>query len=386
MTEEAKEALELEDIEKMRELFPVTRNQVFLNHAACSPLPGRVAEAVRRHINEFSRFGPSHENVNDLGKEAFAKLVNASADQIALIGNTSIGMNIAANALATKRGWKVVTTDLEYPSAVYPFLRNGLGLKVEYVRNIDGKIRLEDIEKAVDDKTAAVAISQVEYANGFRHNVKATSEIAHKHGALVIVDAIQACGAVSVDVKRDDIDFLATACYKWLLSPPGAGFLYVKRELVERFEPPMVGWASVDQNIFNTADFWDIWKMPYAKTASRFEVGSPSFASHIGAREAITLLLNQGIDNVENRILKITDYLIKRLAEAGFTLQTPLEPQCRAGIVNFKVKNPLEMEKALEKRGIIVTARANGIRVSPHFYNTEEELDRLVEEARKLEA
>jgi selenocysteine lyase/cysteine desulfurase len=374
MTEEAKEALELEDIEKIRELFPVTRNKVFLNHAACSPLPRPVAEAVRRHVDEFSRFGPSHENVKDLGKEAFAKLVNASADQIALIGNTSIGMNIAANALATQRGWKVVTTDLEYPSAVYPFLRNGLGLKVEYVRSIDGKIRLEDIEKAVDDRTAAVAIS------------KATSEIAHKHGALVIVDAIQACGAVSVDVKRDDIDLLATACYKWLLSPPGAGFLYVRRELVERFEPPMVGWASVDQNIFNTADFWDIWKMPYAKTASRFEVGSPSFASHIGAREALKLLLDQGMPNVEKRIFAVTDYLIERLKDAGFTLQTPLEPQCRSGIVNFKVRNPLEMEKALEKKGIIVSARSKGIRVSPHFYNTERELDRLVEEARKLEA
>ncbi len=386
MISQAGDASELEDIERVRELFPVTRNRAFLNHAACSPLPGPVAEAMRKHVDEFSRFGPSHEDVNDLGKEAFAKLVNASVDEIALIGNTSIGVNIAASALSAQRGSKVVTTDLEYPSAVYPFLRKGLDLRVEYVKNVNGKTRLEDIERAVDDKTAAVAISQVEYANGFRHDVRAVSEIAHKHGALMIVDGIQACGAVSVDVKRDDVDFLATASYKWLLGPPGAGFLYVRKELVERFEPPMVGWASVDQSIFNTTDFWDIWKMPYAKTASRFEAGSPSFVSHIGAREAIKLLLNQGIENVEKRILKITDYLIERLTDAGFTLQTSLEPQCRSGIVNFIVKNPRDMEKALEKKGIIVTARANGIRASPHFYNTEEELDTLVEEAKKLEA
>ncbi len=374
------------EVEKIRELFPVVKNQTFLNHAACSALPKPVAEAVRSHIDQFSNSGPTHEEVSDLGKKAFAKLVNASPDEIAFIGNTSIGMNIAANVIRAPRGSKVVTTDLEYPTVVYPFLRKGLGFEVVYVKNVGGVIRLEDVEKAVDDRTVAVAISQVEYANGFRHDVKALSEIAHKHGAYLINDAIQACGAVSVDVKRDNVDFLAAACYKWMLSPPGAGYLYVRKELIEMFEPPMVGWASVDQSIFNTADFWDIWKMPYAKTASRFEAGSPSFVSHIGAREAIKLLLNVGMENVEHRIFKLTDHLIKRLTEAGFTLQTPLEPQCRSGIVNFKVKNPLEMEKALEKKSIIITARANGIRVSPHFYNTEDELDMLVEEAKKLEA
>jgi selenocysteine lyase/cysteine desulfurase len=171
-----------------------------------------------------------------------------------------------------------------------------------------------------------------------------------------------------------------------MLSPPGAGYLYVRKELIEQFEPPMVGWASVDQSIFNTADFWDIWKMPYAKTASRFEAGSPSFAGHIGAREAITLLLSQGMPNVERRIFAVTNCLIERLGNAGFTLQTPLDPPCRSGIVNFKVKNPLETEKALEKKGIIVSARSNGIRVSPHFYNTEDEIDKLVAAAKEIEA
>lgn len=376
----------MEDIERVRELFPVTRNQTFLNHAACSALPEPVAEAVHKHVEEFSRLGPTHEDVSDLGKEAFGRLINASVDEIAFIGNTSIGVNIAANVLRFPRRSKVVTTDLEYPTVVYPFLRKSLGFEVVYVRNVNGRVRLEDMEKAVDDNTVAVAISQVEYANGFRHNVKALSEIAHKHGAFLINDAIQACGAMDVDVKRDDVDFLAAACYKWMLSPPGAGYLYVKKELIEQFEPPMVGWASVDQSIFNTTEFWDIWKMPLAKTASRFEAGSPSFASHIGAREAIKLLLSQGMENVERRILKITDYLIERLSNAGFKLQTPLEPQCRSGIVNFIVRNPQKTADALQKKNIVVSPRANGIRVSPHFYNTEEEIDRLVEAVKETEA
>ena len=376
----------MEDIERVRELFPVTRNQTFLNHAACSALPEPVAEAVHKHVEEFSRLGPTHGDVSDLGKEAFGRLINASVDEIAFIGNTSIGVNIAANVLRAPRRPKVVTTDLEYPTVVYPFLRKGLGFEVVYVKIVNGRIRLEDMEKAVDDNTAAVAISQVEYANGFRHNVKALSEIAHKHGAFLINDAIQACGAIGVDVKCDDVDFLAAACYKWMLSPPGAGYLYVKKELIEQFEPPMVGWASVDQSIFNTTEFWDIWKMPLAKTASRFEAGSPSFASHIGAREAIKLLLSQGMENVERRILKITDYLIGRLLGAGFKLQTPLEPQCRSGIVNFIVRNPQKTADTLQKKNVVVSPRANGIRVSPHFYNTEEEIDRLVEAVKETEA
>jgi len=153
------------------------------------------------------------------------------------------------------------------------------------VKNVDGKILLKDVEKAVDDNTVAVAISHVEYVNGFRHNMRALSEIAHEHGAYLIVDAIQSAGAMQIDAKRDDVDFLASACYKWLLSPPGAGYLYVKDELIEKFEPPFVGWASVKDEVFETIDFWDIWSLKLSETASRFEVGSPSFISLTGARK-----------------------------------------------------------------------------------------------------
>lgn len=373
----------LQDIKRIREQFPVTKNKVFLNHAAFSPYPKPVAETLQKFIDGASNFSFSPKEWEDLGKPNFAKLVNAKTEEIALIGNTSVGMNIAANVLHAPHGSKIVTTDLEYPSVTYPFLRKTLGLKVHYLKNKDGKILLEDFENAVDDKTAAVAISHVEYVNGFRHDLRAISEIAHKHGAYLIVDAIQAAGVIPIDVKRDNIDFLATACYKWLLSPPGAGYFYVKEELVEKFEPPFVGWASVKEEAFKTVKFWDIWKPEYSETASRFEVGSPSIISHIGAREAIKLLLGYGIENIERRVLKLTDYLIDLLQKCGFRLQTPTEKQYRSGIVNFRINNPQEVVEKLGKKGIIVSARANGIRVSPHFYNTEEEIDKLVEEMKQ---
>jgi cysteine desulfurase/selenocysteine lyase len=370
----------MENIHMIREQFPITKNKVFLNHAAQSPLPKPVADAVRRFADDFSNFGTTSIEWNDGGKPLFAKLVGAKPEEIALVENTSMGLNIAANVLHYPHGSKIVTTDLEYPSVVYPWLRKSLGVKVHYVKNVDGKILLEDMEKAVDDKTVGVAISHVEYMNGFRHDLRALSEITHKHGAYLIVDAIQSAGAMQIDVKKDDVDFLTTACYKWLLSPPGAGYLYVKKELIEKFEPPFVGWASVKQEVFDTIDFWDIWNLRLSETASRFEVGSPSFVSLIGAAEALKILINNDIGNIQKRILKLTDHLIECVKNLGLKLQTPEEPQYRSGVVNFKIDKPKEVVQSLNRKGIIVSARAHGLRVSPHFYNTEEEIDKFVEE------
>jgi selenocysteine lyase/cysteine desulfurase len=373
----------MQDIEKIREQFPITRSKVFLNHAAMSPPPKPVADAIRKCTDDFSNFGETSIEWTDFGKPLFAKLIDAKSEEIALVENTSTGLNIAANVLHYPHDSKIVTTDLEYPSVVYPWLRKNLGAKVHYVKNIDGKILLEDVEKAVDDKTVAVAISHVEYVNGFRNDLRAVSEIAHEHGAYLIVDAIQSAGAIPVDVKRDDIDFLTSACYKWLLSPPGAGYLYIKEELIKKFEPPFIGWASAKPEVFETTDFWDIWNLRLSETASRFEVGSPSILSLLGAKEAMKMLMNFGIENVENRILKVTSHLIESIKNLGLKLQTPEEPQYRSGIVNFKIDRAKEIAQTLNKKGIIVSARAKGIRVSPHFYNTEEEIDRLSEEIRK---
>jgi cysteine desulfurase/selenocysteine lyase len=370
----------MENIHMIREQFPITKNKVFLNHAAQSPLPKPVADAVRRFADDFSNFGTTSIEWNDGGKPFFAKLIQAKPEEIAFVENTSVGLNIAANVLQYPRSSKVVTTDLEYPSVVYPWLRKSLGVKVHYVKSVDGKILLEDVERAVDDKTVAVAVSHVEYVNGFRHDLRALSEIAHEHGAYLIVDAIQSAGAMQIDVKKDDVDFLTTACYKWLLSPPGAGYLYVKGELIENFEPPFIGWASVKQEVFDTVDFWDIWNLRLSETASRFEVGSPSFISLTGAAEALKILLNVGIESIEKRILQLTDHLIESVKSLGLKLQTPEEPQHRSGIVNFKIDKLKEVAESLNHRGIIVSARAHGLRVSPHFYNTQEEIDKFTEE------
>ncbi|MBC7129916.1 aminotransferase class V-fold PLP-dependent enzyme [Candidatus Bathyarchaeota archaeon] len=370
----------MERIEEIRRLFPITNKKVFLNHAAKSPFPKPVVEVICKYAEETSKFGVSSIKWNDGGKPLFARLIGAKPEEIALVENTSMGLNIVANMLDYPPNAKIVTTDLEYPSVVYPWLRRKLGVKLEYVRNVKGRLRLEDFEKAVDDRTVAVVVSHVEYVNGFRNDLKALSQIAHEHGAYLVVDAIQSAGAIQIDVKRDGVDFLSTACYKWLLAPSGAGYLYVKEEHIQEFEPPLVGWASVKREVFETLDFWDIWNLRLSKTASRFEVGSPSTLSFLGASEAMKMLLNFGIEKIEERVLRLTSRLMDAVHALGLPLQTPEEPKHRSGIVNFKVKEPLETVKRLRGKGIIVSARAHGVRVSPHFYNTEEEIDLLMEE------
>ena len=370
----------MKSVEKIREQFPITKNKVFLNHASQSPLPKPVADVLRKYVGDFSNLGSTLIEWKDGGKPFFAKLVGAKPKEIALVENTSMGLNIAANVLHYPQGAKVVTTDLEYPSVPYVWLRKKLGVKIRYVKNINGKILLSDVEKAVDDETVAVAVSHVEYFNGFRNDLRALSEIAHEHGAYLIVDAIQSAGAVRIDVKRDDVDFLTAGCYKWLLGPPGAGYLYVKKELIEKSEPPLVGWRSVEPEVFETTNLWEIRKLRLSETASRFEVGSPSFISFVGATEALKLLLNFGMENVESRILMLTGRLIEAIENLGLKLQTPGEQQYRSGIVNFKIAEPKEVAEDLGRKGIVISARAHGIRVSPHFYNTKEEIDRLIDE------
>jgi cysteine desulfurase/selenocysteine lyase len=371
----------MNSIEEVRQNFPITKNRVYLNHASYSPLPKPVKDAMQKNIEEYSEYGTTGERDN--GKANFAKLINATDNEVALVQNTSTGLNIIANMLDYAEGSNVVTTDLEYPSVIYPWKRKRLGVDIRYVKNREGRIFLDDLEKAVDDKTVAVAISHVEYMNGFKFDLKAVSEIARKHGAYLIVDAIQSVGAMPVNVKRDDIDFLTASCYKWMLGPLGIGYMYVRKELIEKFEPPFIGWASVKPEVFETIDFWEIYDLRLSETASRFEVGSPSYVSMAGAAAALKLLLDAEMENVEKRILKLTDHLIETLSEQGIKFQTPLEPQYRSGIVNFLIDKPKETAEKLGKKGIIVSARSHGIRVSPHFYNTEEEIDKLVEETTK---
>jgi len=372
----------IRDFDRVRAKFPITQSKVFLNHSAYSPLPQPVADVMRRYNEDLCRY-EIDESKYSLGQEYFAKLIGAKKEEVALVQNTSTGLNIVASMLKYPKGANVVTTDMEYPSVVYPWLKPSLGVEVRYAKNRSGRVLVDDLEKLVDNDTVAVAVSHVEYVNGFKQNLKALAEIAHEHCAYLVVDAIQSLGAMSVDVELSSVDFLTASCYKWMLGPAGAGYLYVRKELIDKHEPPFIGWASVKPEIFDTIEFWDIWRLQLSETASRFEVGSPSFISFVGAATALQLLLGVGVENIQKRILDLTEELMNSVDDLGLQLTTPRDRESRSGIVHFLVDGAQEKAEKLKNKGIIVSARSNGLRVAPHFYNTEEEIGRFVEELKK---
>jgi len=375
----------MKDLNEIRKCFPILKSKVFLNHAGVSPLCIPVAEAIQNYL-KHRVVGEEEDFDLDSVRSLFAQLINAGSEEIALVPNTSTGLNIAANLLRHPRGSNIVTSDLEFPSVVYPWLRIKMrsNLEIRYVKNVEGKVLLEDFERAIDDRTVAVVISHVEYANGFKNDLKAISEITHEHGALLIVDACQSAGAMNINVKQQGIDFLATSCYKWLLAPSGAGFLYIREDQIREAEPVFVGWASVKREIFETADLWDNTRLALSETARRFEVGTPSEISYVGVMAALELILGYGIEKIESRIIGLTRYLIDRLKEEGFTLQTSEDPHDLSGIVNFKVSEPDRMVENLRGKGVIVSARMNGIRISPHFYNTREDIEKFLAHVKNI--
>ncbi|MDH5362381.1 MAG: aminotransferase class V-fold PLP-dependent enzyme [Aigarchaeota archaeon] len=372
------------EVQNLRRQFPIVKKKVFMNHAAFSPPCRAVKEAYERRLREWESMDVRHwfDEAAE-AKKLFSKLVNCTADEIAFTPNTSTGISSIATALSYRRGSNVVVTDLEYPAVTYTWLalqRKGK-LEVRFVENHVGRIDPSDVERKVDDRTVALCISDVEFGNGFRNDMKTLSEIAHEHGAYMINDAIQSAGAMSVDVRHQDIDFLVAGGFKWLLGPLGTGYMYVREQLTTELETTVVGASSVDpkrEKLYIGTEY-----VP-ANSAKRFETGSYNIIGYLASKEAIRLLINLGSPKVERRILHLTDYLIDKLQRMKVPIITPLERGSRSGIVTFKVRRLRQVLRKLAARNFILATRLGGVRASPHFYNTEKEIDKMVNELSRL--
>lgn len=263
---------------------------------------------------------------------------------------------------------------MEFPANVYPWIaREKHGIAIRCVRSKKGTISAEDFERYIDDDTIAVPLSHISYANGLKQDVESIAEKIHKHGGLMVVDAIQSAGAIAIDVNRQGIDILTCGCSKWILGPHGTGFLFVRRGLIEASQPTLIGWHSI-QNPFD----FNLKPLRLSQTATRFEPGNPNFLGFVGARAALELLLTVGRKRIEKEILGLTGYLIDRVKALGLELATPTDSNQRAGIVNFKVRNLSATMNRFRRKRIAVSSRGSGIRVSPHLYNIIEELDSAV--------
>ena len=360
------------NVEKIREeFFPVTKTTTFFDISNHSPPCVPVQEAIRGYLLDWDRLDRRGDARTEEAVASWAKLVGATPDEACSQPNTSAGLATVAEALRFKEGDNVVVNDLENPANLYPWIaQKPRGVEIRVIRGRGGAVRLDDLEKAVDDKTKAVSVSHVEWLTGARHDIKAFAELAHEHGAYLVVDGIQAAGALKVDVKKAGIDFYACGGYKWLVGCSGAGFLYVKKDLITEIEPVQFGYRSVEEH--------DLERPRLKDSAKKYELGEPSYLSTVGTKAAIDMLLELGSQAIESRVLKLSQRFYDGLEHLGVTIVSPKEREMRSGVVSFSTKDSEATYNHLKMDGFYLSLRPAGIRVAIDFYNTEEEVDRLL--------
>jgi len=353
-----------------RSEFPAASRYVYLNNAAISPCSRTVHRAVQRVLNARLRYGEKkYEEWTSIIKrlrQVSARLINATPEEIAIIKNTSEGINIVANGITWRSGDNVVNCNVEFPSNLYPWVKlRERGVEVRSVGlTPEGTLDLEEIEKQIDDRTRAVAVSHVQWLNGFKIDLRRLREMTSGR-CLLFVDAIQSLGAVKVDSRY--VDALAAGAYKWLLAPFGVGILYVARGVDLR--PLFVGWASAERpERFESS-------LRLAESARRFEVGGLDFAAAAGLTASIEMMLDIGVEAIERAVTELAEMAVHIGDNLNLPVQSPREKNMRGGIVNLKVKKHLEVCERLRRSGILVAPRMNGVRVSAHFYNNEADLD-----------
>ena len=354
---------------------------IYLDHAAVSPLPRVSVNAISAWSADVSANGDAFwpdwgEKVEDARREA-ALILGAEPSDVALVRNTTHGINCVAEGYPWKEGDNVVILEDEFPANQYPWLLLAdRGVETRRVPVADAKVDLDRIADACDARTRIVSMSWVGFSNGWRIDPAEVAALVHDRGALFHLDAIQALGVFPIDVEAAKVDFVSADSHKWMLGPEGAGVFYLRKEHLDLLRPIGVGWNSVtgahDFSVIN-AD----WK----NDATRYEGGSQNMVGMIGMGASLKLLNRFGQEAIGKRIVEVTTYACRRLEEMGAEIHVNRQPGHESGIILFDLPGrdlPAVREKCLEA-GIVLSCRAGRLRISPHAYNTEEEVDRLVE-------
>lgn len=365
-----------------REEFPLTQDLIYMAHASQGPLPRRVVREMESFIRESQSPGKhlierAFRTIAQT-RERVARLTRAEEEEIGIGFNTSFGLNVAIQGLNLKSGENIILSDVEFPANVYPWLNlRSEGVEIRFARNEKGFTNLERVYELTDDRTRAIGLSWVQFFNGFRNDLTSLGEFCRNRGILSVIDGIQGVGVLSLDLKEVPIDFLSCGGQKWLLSPCGTGFFYCSKEAQHRLDTVFTGWLAVDWQM----DFSSLLKYslePF-EDMRRFEVGTYAYQDVCGFNAALGLLLEVGTESIEKQTLRLTGMLLDYLKESPYEVRSALEPTRRSAIVSFSGKENEHLFERLREREIVVSLREGGIRVSPHFYNTEEEMGRLIE-------
>jgi len=371
--------------ELRRREFPVVRDKVFLSHAADCPLPRRVAEAIASYAREASKADQEaiiYPGILDRGRQLAAQLLNSQPEEVAFVGPTSLALSFVASGLKFRRGDNVLIYFDDYPSNVYPWMalaEQGVEARLMNTREL-GVIRPRDVLGQVDENTRLVALASCHFISGCRIDIPAIGKALRERNILFCLDAIQTLGAFPT--SAEDADFLAADAHKWLLGPCGAGLMYVRRALQEKLNPPIYGWHNVRCPNF-VAQEQIVWR----NGAQKFEAGTQNLLGVVGLVAAMELIVELGVENIANELLRKRAWLAPALQAKGYTVLQADAPTIMAtGILSFHRPGAdlAALHQKLLQSGIITSLRTDRaeqkyIRLSPHYYNTDAELQRVLD-------
>jgi cysteine desulfurase / selenocysteine lyase len=362
-----------------KDLFPVTQNLVYFNHAAVGPLSTRASEAMQRHARDQRDFGALHWRVwyaeHDRARQLAARLIGAQPKEIAFIKNTSEGLSFVAQGLRWHERDNVVTSAIEFPSNWTPWKRleqKGVECRVAALPDV------EHIEPLIDKRTRLVTISSVAFHNGFTADLSAIGELCASRGILFCVDAIQSVGILPTDVRAAKIDFLSLDGHKWICGPEGAGIFYVAAERLDELEVVESGWTNIDRK----GKFIDC-PTELLPDSRRFEAGALNTNGIYGLAAALELLLEIGIETIRDRAMSVATTLAAGLESIGWTAPLLGSPIVGATPPDVE-KSILWYHRKLEEKGVVCAPREGLLRFSPHFYNGEDEAERVIDALKGL--
>lgn len=364
------------NIEKIRSLFPVTKEAIYLNNASQSPLNTLANDKLQRYLKtEMNFVGKKGFNRDDI-RIPLSKLLGGSPEEYALTTSTGVGIGIVAQGINFKKGDNIILPEREHWNNSFPWLQlEKKGVEIRFVKlNEDNSFDPEAIEKRIDNNTRVVAVAAVRYNSGFRPNLSAIGKIAHKKNALFVVDVAQGAGVIPIDVDKDQIDVMAGCGFKWLLGLDGTGFLYVSKRVVKMINPVLPGMFSAER-VDDILSFYE--------DSRKFETGTIAYSLFDAWSAGLQLLLDIGIKNIYKKALENTDLLIDGLQKKGHQIVTPIKiREERSAIIHFKTGSFITTKALFEKlksNNVLVTLQAENIRVSPNFFTSKEEIKTFLE-------
>jgi selenocysteine lyase/cysteine desulfurase len=363
-------------VHEIRSRFSIFKHKIYLNSCSQGPLSDAVQAGLEDFIATWHEQGSPWEswvNQYEAARTAFARFINASPDEVAIVTSVSAGINGIASALNFHERKKVVMGEFEFPTMGHVWLaQRPRGAEVQFVGAEGNYLPAANYEKIVDRNTLIVPVTHVCFKNGFRSDVNAITQIAHRAGALVMLDDYQDCGTRPIDVKALDLDCFVTGTLKYLLGPPGLAFMYVRKELISSLVPTVSGWFAQTNPFAYDPKLFDL-----SPTARRFESGSPSVPNVYAALPGFQLLQEIGVEKVASHIKKLAQSLLGCTRDLGIRAKTPADS---AGpLVVLDSKDSTLLVQKLAEGNIVASSRHDGLRISFHVYNTLDDVRAVVE-------